>query len=255
MITSIESLNIPGMPTFIQQNFSVILSFLNKRGDVKLKRISFPISLTIICFLIQSCAVHGSLSKNELEAMQSIEVVRHTTPDLEAKTSTGVVIKHAMSGPLAGILGHTYNKATFRKMTEGKVLPDYGELMTRKFADRVKGEVPGWPETTLKEMPVHGHFDHQGHNLIEFKVTEIGVSSLRGFIMKANVSIRKSTGDKVYSRHISYQGASLGRKHTLDDYFANDCKILMEEFSFSTDYIVTELIKSLNNQPADLYQK
>jgi hypothetical protein len=132
---------------------------LNKRGDVKMKRLSFPISLTIICLLIQACAVHGSPSKNELETMQSIEVVRHKTPDLEAKTSTGVVIKHAMSGPLAGILGHTHNKATFRKMTREKVLPDYGELLTRKFTDRVRGEVPGWPETTLREIPVHGHFD------------------------------------------------------------------------------------------------
>ena len=81
-----------------------------------MKRISFPASLMIICFLIQACAVHGSLSKNELEAMQSIEVVRHKTPDLEAKTSTGVVIKHSMSGPLAGILGHAHDKTAFRKM-------------------------------------------------------------------------------------------------------------------------------------------
>jgi hypothetical protein len=83
---------------------------------VRIKQISFPISLIIICFLIQACAVHGNLSKNEFEAMQSIEVVRHKTPDMEAKTSTGVVIKHAMSGPLAGILGHAHDKATFRKM-------------------------------------------------------------------------------------------------------------------------------------------
>jgi hypothetical protein len=220
-----------------------------------MKRISFPISLMIICLLIQACAVHGSLSKNELEAMRSIEVVRHKTPDLEAKTSTGVVIKHAMGGPLAGVLGHAHDKATFRKMTGENVLPDYGELLTRKFTDRVRGEVPGWPETTLKEAPVHGHFDSQGHNLMEFKITEIGVSSLRGFIMKANVSIKKSAGDIIYSRHIYYRGASLDRKHTLDAYFANDCKILMEEFRFSTDYIVTELIKSLKNQPADLYHK
>jgi hypothetical protein len=116
------------------------------------------------------------------------------------------------------------------------VLPDYGELLTRKFTDRVRGEVPGWPETILKEIPVHGHFESQGHNLMEFKITEIGVSSLRGFIMKANVEIKKSAGVKVYSRHIYYRGASLDRKHTLDAYFANDCKILMEEFSFSTDY-------------------
>ena len=235
--------------------FLFIVDFSYKSGDVKMKQISFPISLMIICFLIQACAVHGSLSKNDLDAMQSIEVVRHKTPDLEAKTSTGAVIRHAMSGPLAGILGHAHNKATFRKMTEEKVLPDYGELLTRKFTDRVRGEVPGWPETTLKEIPVHGHFDSQGHNLMEFKITEIGVSSLRGFIVKANVSIKKSAGDKVYSRHIYYRGASLDRKHTLDAYFANDCKILMEEFSFSTDYIVTELIKSLKNQPADLYHK
>lgn len=205
----------------------------------------------MICLLIQACAGHGSLSKDELTAMQSIEVVRHKTPALEAKTSAGVVVTYAMSGPLGGILGHAHNRATFRKMTEGKELPDYGELLTRKFIDRVRGEVPGWPETTLKELPVHGHIDSQDRNLMEFKITEIGVSSLRGFIMKANVSVMKS-GDKVYSRHIYYRGASLNRKHSLDAYFANDCEILMEEFRFSTDYIITELIKSLKNQPADL---
>jgi hypothetical protein len=222
---------------------------------MKMKQISFPIRLMIICLLIQGCAVHGSLLKNELEAMQYIEIVRHKTPELEAKTSTGVVIKYAMSGPLAGILGHTHDKIAFRKMTGGKVLPDYGDLLTKKFTDRVRGEVPGWPETTLKEIPVHGYFDSQGHNLMEFNIMEIGISSHRGLIVKANVSIKKSGNDKVYSQRIYYQGASLHRKNTLDAYFANDCKILMEEFSFSTDYIVTELIKSLKNQPADLYHE
>jgi hypothetical protein len=140
-------------------------------------------------------------------------------------------------------------------MTREKVLPDYGELLTRKFTDRVRGEVPGWPETTLREIPVHGHFDSNGHDLMDFKITEIGVSSLRGFILRVSVSIKKSAGDNVYSRRIYYRAASLDRKHTLDDYFADDCKILMEEFSFSMDYIVSELIKSLKNQPPNLYHE
>jgi hypothetical protein len=205
----------------------------------------------IVCFLIPACAKHGSLSKNDLGAMQSIEVVRHKTPDLEAKTATGVVIKHAVKGPLGGLMGHAYGKTTFSNMAGEKVLPDYGELLVRKFADRVRSEVPGWPETTVREEPVQRRFDSRGHSVMEFRIKEIGVSSTRGFVVNGNVSIKKSSHDKAHSQHFKYQGSSQNRMHPLEAYFADDGKILMEEFSFSADYIVTELIKSLKNQPTD----
>jgi len=188
------------------------------------------------------------LSKNDLETLQSIEVVRQGTPDLEVKTPAGGVIKHAMKGPLGGIMGHAYGKAIFSKMAGENMLPDYGELLVRKFADGVRNEVTGWPAMTVREVPVRRRFDPQGHNLMEFRITEIGVSSTRGFFVKTSISIKKSSGDKVYSRRIHYQGSALNRMHPLEAYFADDNRILMEEFRFSTDYIVKELIASLKNQ-------
>jgi hypothetical protein len=206
------------------------------------------IGLLTVCFAISSCARHAGLSKNDLEALQSIEVVRQGTPDLEVKTATGGVVKHAMKGPLGGILGHAYGKAVFSYMAGENTLPDYGELLVRKFADSVRSEVPGWPAMTVRGGAVQRRFDPQGHDLMEFRITEIGVSSTRGFFVKTSISIKKSSGHKVYSRRIHYQGSSLNRTHPLEAYFADGNRILMEEFRFSADYIIKELIASLKNQ-------
>ena len=129
-------------------------------------------------------------------------------------------------------------------MSEKAQIPDFGELVTRKFVARARAEIPNWPELTTRDEPVEGPYAHASGTLLKFKVNEIGLSSYpadKGFV--ASVTVKMALRDKVlWRRTFAYESKKYGRERALEEFEADGGKLLRAEMEFAAETTVTDFI-------------
>ena len=131
-------------------------------------------------------------------------------------------------------------------------LPDFGELVMLKFAERAPKEVPGWPEMQIEKKPVAKDYRYKDTAFLEFKIQILGSGSINpGLNASTNVTMFNKNGKVIWRENFMFSTSSHHKEQSGKDlkYWEDDnYKNLKEEMFFAADYTVSEFIKKLKTE-------
>lgn len=162
----------------------------------------------------------------------------------------------AMAGAIVGGsigLGAALGLAAGRALAGGKRpigadLPDFGELVAKRFADHVSGELPNWPTATLADSLLQEGWVSTAPTVIALRVGEIKLTSYYGLTIVLTAQMICFPGGRVWQKTCRYSSRTFNRRRSLSEYEANDYRLLKEELELAADAIVAEIVWSLKTR-------
>jgi hypothetical protein len=166
-------------------------------------------------------------------------------------------------GLTLGLLGAGWESGMEKDIANAK-MPDIRELVARKFVDRAAREIINWPKMDLQEglindQYIKSYFQEKFGNLMLIELPRSGspgdwgeryewhLSTSDGFNALIHVTIKDSEGNIVWLRDVSYISGKYKRERSVEEFKANNFKLLREEIDFAADIMVSEMIKTISN--------
>lgn len=213
----------------------------------------------LISLFLEGCAGNKLIySKDDLKKIEFIKVVRHETPAFKLSTSE---IRNAALAPLVfvGVIGtmvisETAMRIGGEKIKEQFSIPDFGEIVMKKFAQSVRKEIPQWPMMILENKPVSYDYTHQAGVLLEFSVDawdlsyvmfREGADSAGIFSSITKVKMVDNKGEVLWEKNYKYLSGEFGRVRKVEELEAENGRLLKEEVEFAAEKTVSALFQNI----------
>jgi hypothetical protein len=199
--------------------------------------------LLIMCSLwLQACATM-QITRQNLQAVENIWVVRYKTPNLRVKTLTGVIMTFVGGAAIVPtIVGSHVDSKAAENTTRGVIFPDYGELLLNSFVQIVQKEISDWPKMTSVSNPVDKGYEYKDGAFILFDVDHLWITLYGGLTIEGDVTMRNSSGRKIFGRHFFYRSRDFGLRKSQKEYAADNAKLLIEEIPLAAEHTARDLI-------------
>lgn len=217
-------------------------------------RILKIISVFYLLFLL-GCTTDKPFVKKDAASLAPMKVVRFETPGIQRRTATeNFLITTSVilpGGSAVFLLGDEYAKARGGDMQTR--IPDFGYLVVDKFTKKINGSSKILPPLTIVEQPVKEEYN-ESCNLIEFKVKKIAYGYLgpmrgKGFMSDTLVTMKDPQGEVLWQKDYTYMSKDFNRDDKeLDEYEADNAKLLKEECEFAAEKTVLDFINHLNGE-------
>jgi len=211
------------------------------------KKSLFCFMLILLLFLLQACAGHVPLVKDDLRPISTVNVVRHETPAIRLRT-LGTAISLGLGGVLTTYGGAHMEASRGKEAQQKGGLPDFGELVMLKFAERIPKEIPEWPEMKTENRPVPKDYQYKDAAFLEFKIEELTIITMTGLWASTYVTMFDKNGKVIWRdnfKFFSYSHHKVDRGKNREYWEADNYKNLREEMVFAADYTVSEFIKAV----------
>lgn len=217
------------------------------------------IASSIFC---AGCATDKSLAKKDMASLSPIKVVRHETPPILRSTmaETFFLTSAALALPGGSVLmliSDEYSKTRGEKMQTK--IPDFGYLVMHKFVDGLDKEPAKLQLLTAVYKPV-GEDYTDSSPLIEIQVKRIAYGYLdfirgggNGLLCKTIATMKNPAGDVLWQKSFTYLSKDFGRDKDLDEFEADDGKLLKEELEFAAEKTISDFIAHLNGKQLHEY--
>jgi hypothetical protein len=213
-------------------------------------------------FLIQGCASDRAYVKNNSVALSPLKVIRHETPGILRSTMAETFFLTAATVGLPGgslliVLGDEYSKARGQDMQ--MKIPDFGNLVVKKFAEKLNRDViEEGCVLNLEDKPVGEDFMPLC-TVMEFKVGRLAYGYLdfvrgsgsNGFLSKTTVTMKDQTGEVLWQRSFTYLSKDYGRDREIDEFEAEEGRLLKEEIEFAAEKTAADFVGHLNGNEKD----
>lgn len=212
----------------------------------------------ITLFFLQGCATDKPFVKKDGVSNPPLKVIRYETPSILRSTTTETLLLTAVTVALPGgsallILGDEYTKARGEDMQVK--IPDFGYLVMNKFVQQLNKEKSDWPSLTVVEKPVEKDYA-DSCTLIEFKVKRIAYGYLdfvrggggNGLLCKTVVTMKDPDGEVLWQKSYTYLSKNFNRIKDIDEFEADEGKLLKEEMEFAAEKTVSDLIAHLHGE-------
>lgn len=216
------------------------------------------ITLSVISLLfLQSCTTDKAFIKKDVASLAPLKVVRYKTPGILRSTMAETLFLTTAAVALPGgsalfLLSDEYCKARGGGMQMR--IPDFGYLVTNKFAERMKSETSNWPALDVRLDPVEEDYA-EACTIIEFKVKRLAYGYLdfirgggNGFLSKTVVTMKDSNGEVLWQKSFTYLSKNFKRDKDITEFEADDAKLLKEEIEFAAEKTVSDFIDHLNGK-------
>jgi len=189
--------------------------------------------------------------RKALSSYSSMKVVRHKTPGFAKVTVADFVIGSAAGAGvgIGGSSGYRMVKTlpAGEKLVEKYDLPDYGELLLRKFVKRASSELPGWPKMIAGSSPVEESYTDTGP-FIELHLHEpifktFGILSSAGLETRVVVKINRADGSTIFQGTAHYMSKYYGRDRKWKEFEAHNGKVMREEIDFAADAVAKQIVE------------
>ncbi len=218
----------------------------------------FIIFLVVTLLFIQGCATSDKrLALNELQKIDSLNMVRHESPTLLKETigSQAIAFTGIMFGAIGGALGGALSIAAEQKagkaLAEKCSLPDFGELVLNRFVEQIPAEIPGWPKMDVEKTPVNDNFVLKSGYSLLIEVGQIRVKTGTGFAVGTTVRMIDAEENVLWQRKMTYTSKQFNRCTILEELEADNGKLLREEFDFAAEKIISDFIAHLKGLPSE----
>jgi hypothetical protein len=129
-------------------------------------------------------------------------------------------------------------------------MPDFRKLVTERFVERAKIEISNWPTMDVEEKAVKVDFikdflNNKSAYIMIIQVPIYSVNTWTGFWAGVRADIKDSKDTILWGKHFMYRSEKYKRTQSVDEYKADNFKLLREEMSFAAETVVSELIQDL----------
>ena len=114
----------------------------------------------------------------------------------------------------------------------------------RHFSERVRKEIPNWPQMTVRDRPVNKNYDSEVGNQLGFRVDKWGVAG-RYFYSLTIVTMKNSKGKIIWQKAFSYHSSTYKRGRNLEEFLADNGALLKEEIAFAAGLSASDFINHL----------
>lgn len=197
---------------------------------------AFVIIFTCNLLVFHGCAMNKSFSMKDSN-ISNLNVAYYESPKFKWNTVGGLPIL-VLSGIVGAELFHSLSP-------DNKIYPtDYGQFIMLKYVERAKKEFPNWPSMVVVDKPIVE--DNEVSNpVLEFKVNRLLYAFLVGFVSDTVVTMKDRDGNVIWQKSFVYKSSYYNRKKSLEDYEANNYKLLIEEMEFAANMTVNDFIEHL----------
>jgi hypothetical protein len=218
--------------------------------------------LIVSSFFLQGCATDKPFAKKDIESIAPIKVVRYETPGILRSTVAETFLLTGAAVALPGgsalfFLSDEYCKARGGDMQTR--IPDFGYLVMQKFIEKMNQGTSQWPELTYKSDPVGDDFT-EPCTLIEIKVKRLAYGYLdfirgggNGFLSKTTITMKDPQDEVLWQKSFTYLSKDFDRDKDIDEFEADDAKLLKEEIDFAAEKTVSDFINHLNGEKPQEY--
>jgi hypothetical protein len=163
--------------------------------------------LAALLLCSQGCTFDKPLIKRDIMPITSLKIVRHETPKV-------MRINHfdpmdLLLYPLIvldfGLSSTTHTKRV--NPVKGSI-PDFGELVIKKFVERTNKEIPDWPTTMVIEKPLtkDDYDDYfMQENMLKFEFSDLVIHCKSGFACTSKVTMGYFYGKKIWKKKFTYR--------------------------------------------------
>lgn len=205
---------------------------------------AFPVA---VCLLVLSCGGNVTLRQTDYRKVERVRAVWKKTADIEFKTA-GSVVGASLVG-LGGFLtvpaGIAIERASTGRVRDERVVPDLGELILKKLVESASAEMPAWPPTVFEQKPVGKKYENRDESILVVEVSQFWVTLYGGLTITTRATLYDRAGGRIWSKDFWYRSRDFGVKKTLEEYSADQAKLLIAEMPFAAEKIALELAKDL----------
>jgi hypothetical protein len=213
--------------------------------------------LLVLNLSLVSCVSNKLFSVEDLTSLELIKVVRHETPNIRIIINSGTLYDVTRGKELNIItvgLGSGAASNMLKSISDNMIkaksdlaandifLPDFGELVMKRFSERVADEVPRWPKMEVDNQPVDKKFKYRDGILIEFDVVVLDVKWPVGLVTEVVGTMKDSRGRTLWQKNYFFTDHNREWGAHMGDYFAYNGKYLREELLRVADLTVTDFI-------------
>lgn len=202
---------------------------------------------TVSSIVLHGCATTTPFTQKDMSAISPLKVARYETPQIKEMTRgrfiLSTIVGVALLGGVAAGLG--YNLAM--GSVDGEAIPDLGKLVMDKFVERASKEIPDWPIMTLEERPIPADYSYKSGTLLTFNVAEWILDFGEGFASLVEVTMTDLHGNVLWKKPFAYSSRLWDRKKSIDEYEADNFKLLKEEIGFDAEKTVSDFIEHFKN--------
>ena len=202
------------------------------------------LALVIFAIFLTGCVKPIPLVNTDISSLGPVELVMVETPKIQVATLGGLFLQ-SLGGLLTAPVGVAVNENASKKVKDGVVLLDFGGLVMKHFSERVEKEIPNWPNMTIRDRPVNGNYKSGDGNQLEFRVDKWGVAG-RYFYSLTIGTLKNPNGKIIWQKAFSYHSSTYKRGRVLEEFLADNGKLLKEEIAFAADLSVSDFIDHLN---------
>ncbi len=203
--------------------------------------------LLVLILSLVSCVSNKHFSGADIRSLEPIKVVRHETPKIRIIWGKELNIITVGLGP--GVASHMLESSSDKKikaksdLTANDIfLPDFGELVLKRFSERVADEVPDWPKMEVDNQPVDKKFKYRDGTLIEFDVVVLDVKWPVGLVTEVVGTMKDSRGRILWQKNYFFTDHKREWGWPLGDYFVFNGEYLRKELLRVADLTVTDFI-------------
>jgi hypothetical protein len=137
-------------------------------------------------------------------------------------------------------------------MRERLGLPDFGQLVMKKFVERAPEQIPNWPKMVVEDTPIDEAPSHDRGYQLTFRVSFVIVRSYGelGLSTHSGSELLAPDGSLLWRRYSSYSQSQAGRAKELDVLEADGGKLLKEEMNFAAEKTAQDFIDHMMEKNA-----
>jgi hypothetical protein len=225
--------------------------------NMKILRTVFSFALVSLVFL-QGCSANKPYVRKDAALAPSLKCIRYETPGIQRKTMAETLILTSAVIAIPGgsallLVSDEYSKSRGGKMQE--VIPDFVALVIDRFGEKISAQTPVLPPLAIVDQPVKGDYV-ETCNLLEFKVKKLAYGYLgpidgSGFLSDTIVTMKDASGEVLWQKDFTYLSKDFNRGNELEQYEADDAKLLKEEFIFAADMTANDFYQDLQGANSD----
>ena len=211
--------------------------------------------------LFSGCATTSiPLNERDLTTLAPLSVASCVIP------YQGVNVRHSGGqtvGTVVGIIspiGGAITSGSVRRWERGLKIeiisagvPRYYELVMKKFCERASKEIPGWPPMVVEERPVNSRYAKKFLKsnsgclllLVPAYYSAPILSTAHGFESDYRAVLYDSDANLLWQYGFEYSSKKFGRHRSIEEYRADNFKLLKEEMEFAAETTVSEFIASI----------
>jgi len=223
--------------------------------------VTVALALILPSLLFQGCATTSTpLNKRDLSSLTPLRVASNIKPYegvvvwySGGETVATVLICVSIIGGLIALIPVKAWERSLKKEIVAAGVPRYYELVMKKFVERAGKEIPGWPPMIVEEQPVDGHYtknflkNKSGPLMLLFPARYFPpiLSTGQGFESNYVAVLYDSEGNFLWKKGFAYSSKKFDRYRSIEEYKADNFKLLKEEMEFAAETTVTAFIESI----------